>query len=288
MPLRMEAIGETLDMGIRRWDSKDALLYALGIGAGARDPLDELEYTTENSDGHPQQVYPSFVSVLSVNPRKSLISRLGEVDLRTLVHAEQGFTLHRPLPVSGAVAISGRINGIYDKRSGALVVGSIDGVDVADGKPLFTTRVGYFIRGETGSGTQPEAGHWETPGRAPDHEVSQPTRPDQTLLYRLSGDRNPLHSDPAFAVAAGFPRPILHGLATYGFAFRALGQGPAGGDAQRVGAMSARFTRPVFPGATLVTHAWVDRDHVLFQTSDDEGNVVLDRGSATLSGAAGD
>jgi acyl dehydratase len=197
-----------------------------------------------------------------------------------LVHGEQAISLAREIPVEGELESVTEILGVYDKGSGALVVTETVSTLVDDGQPLFTTRSGVFIRGEGGWGGErgPSSG-WSAPERDPDHEVTYTTRVDQALTYRLSGDRNPLHSDPKFAALAGFPKPILHGLCTYGFTGRALLQTLCDGDPARFRSMSGRFSSPVFPGESLTVRMWRDDGgDTLFQTVGSDGRVVLDAG----------
>ena len=173
------------------------------------------------------------------------------------------------------------VTGIYDKGSGALVVTENAAVDAATGEPLVTSRSSAFIRGEGGfGGERGTDAPWERPDREPDHRVVQPTRPEQALIYRLSGDRNPLHVDPKFAARGGFSQPILHGLCTYGVTGRALLQVLCDGDPARFGSMSGRFSRPVWPGESLTVSIWRQdgSDTALFQTTKDDGTVVIDRG----------
>jgi acyl dehydratase len=172
------------------------------------------------------------------------------------------------------------VTGIYDKGSGALVASENNAVDADSGEPLVTTRSGIFIRGEGGfggeRGTDPP---WERPDRAPDHTVNLETRPEQALIYRLSGDRNPLHVDPKFAARGGFDRPILHGLCTYGVTGRGLLHALCGSEPARFGSMYGRFSRPVWPGDTLTVSIWETGDGAaLFQTARPDGTVVIDRG----------
>lgn len=280
MPLDLSAVGRTSQPYERSWTSPDALLYALGVGAGQQDPLRELEFTTENSDGTPQRVLPTFGIVLvQAGSTRDRVS-IGDFDPAMLVHAEQAITLHRPLPVEGAIRVTTTVTGIYDKGKGALVVTESAGVSPFTGEPLVTTRSSAFIRGEGGfGGERGPAADWAEPARAPDHKVTYPTRTDQALLYRLSGDRNPLHSDPAFAARAGFPRPILHGLCTYGVTGRALLHALCGSDPERFGSMSGRFSRPVYPGDELTVSIWVTGEgEALFQTRTGDGTVVIDHG----------
>ena len=276
MALDHSVVGVASEPQERSWDSKDALLYAVGVGAGLGDPLQELEFTTENSEGIEQKVLPTYaVLISSARSGRSL----GEFDRALLVHAEQAFELHRPLPVSGTVRTTSTVTGIYDKGSGALVVTENVAVDVATGEPLVTARGGTFIRGEGGFGGDRGADPpWELPEREPDYRVVQPTRPEQALLYRLSGDRNPLHADPKFAARGGFSQPILHGLCTYGVTGRALLHALCDSDPARFRSMSGRFSRPVLPGETLTVSIWQDGDTALFRTTRDDGTVVIDRG----------
>ncbi|TQM11244.1 MaoC/PaaZ C-terminal domain-containing protein [Pseudonocardia kunmingensis] len=279
MPLDLGVVGARTEPWTVEWDSKDALLYALGVGAGAEDPAQELALTTENTEGVAQQVLPTFPVVLgSGGPRLSY----GDIDLSKLVHAEQSIVLHRPLPVTGRATMTRGIDGMYDKGSGALVTMSSSLVDAETGEPLADMTNGAFIRGEGGfGGDRSPTETWAVPDREPDAEARQRTRIDQALLYRLSGDRNPLHSDPAFARRGGWPRPILHGLCTFGFVGRALLHAAAGSDPVRFRSMRARFSRPVMPGDELVTRFWFDGTTVLFQTRVGD-QVVLDRGVAEV------
>src|SRR5262245_31472140 len=277
MPLNLDAIGATAGPSETSWSSKDALLYALGVGAGQENPLEELAFTTENSHGVVQQVLPTFgvIVVQHGGPRQSF----GDFNRAMLVHAEQSLTLHRPLPVAGTASITSRLAGIYDKGSGALVLSEASATDRESGEPLLSTTSSVFIRGEGGfGGDRGPSATWERPERAPDHRATAQTRPDQALLYRLSGDRNPLHSDPAFAARAGFQRPILHGLGTYGVTGRLLLHTLCGSDPARFRSMRARFSRPVLPGARLTVSMWVDGHTARFQTTDDDDQVVIDHG----------
>jgi acyl dehydratase len=279
MSLDHSLIGEPGEPRERSWTSTDALLYAVGVGAGLGDPLSELEFTTENSEGITQQVLPTYgVLISQAGARRSL----GDFDHALLVHAEQAFELHRPLPVAGTVRTTATVTGIYDKGSGALVVAESQAVDAATGEPLVTARSGTFIRGEGGfGGDRGGSERWERPQGEPDHRVVLQTRPEQALIYRLSGDRNPLHADPRFAARGGFERPILHGLCTYGVTGRALLHTLCGSDPARFKSMSGRFTRPVLPGDTLTVSIWLPGaggDLARFQTSNQDGAVVIDRG----------
>ena len=284
MPLNQDAVGKVGQPVERSWTQRDVLLYALGVGAGAEDPTGaELEFTTENSHDVELAVLPTFPVLLGAG--------WGGVDVGTfnpamLVHGEQGITLHGTLPTSGKVRATATVTGIYDKGSGGVVAGETTAVDPATGETLFTSRMSAFIRGEGGFGgprgpaTEPPV----IPERAPDDSVTYTTRTDQALLYRLSGDRNPLHSDPWFAAQAGFERPILHGLCTYGFTGRALLHTVCDSDPTRFGSMDARFSKPVMPGDTLTVQMWRLEDDrtVLFRTQNQAGDTVIDRGVFTV------
>ncbi|HXW44557.1 MAG TPA: MaoC/PaaZ C-terminal domain-containing protein [Streptosporangiaceae bacterium] len=284
MSLDHSLVGVPGESRERSWTSKDALLYAIGVGAGLGDPLRELEFTTENCEGIEQKVLPTYGVLLA----QSAAGRsLGDFDRAMLVHAEQYVELHRPLPVEGTVRTSATVTGIYDKGSGALVETEGVAVDPATGEPMITIRSSTFIRGEGGfGGDRGTAEPWQLPDRDPDHRVVEPTRPEQALLYRLSGDRNPLHVDPKFAARGGFSRPILHGLCTYGFTGRVLLHELCGGDPARFISMGGRFSAPVLPGESLLVSIWRGDDGTAsFQTAKEDGTVVIDRGRARYRAA---
>jgi acyl dehydratase len=282
MSLDHSLVGEPGEARERSWTSKDALLYAIGVGAGLGDPLRDLEFTTENSEGIEQKVLPTYGVLLA---QAGSARSIGDFDRAMLVHAEQYVELHRPLSVAGTLQTSATITGIYDKGSGALVESESVAVDPLTGEPVITTRTGTFIRGEGGfGGDRGTSAPWERPDRAPDHKVVELTRPEQALLYRLSGDRNPLHADPKFAARGGFTRPILHGLCTYGFTGRVLLHELCGSDPARFRSMSGRFSAPVLPGESLVVSIWRDGEGTaLFQTAKEDGTVVIDRGRAVYA-----
>ena len=266
------------------WTSTDALLYALGVGAGAADPTgSELEFTTENSTGVQQRVLPTFAVIGGM---RAPVPAFGTFDPAMLVHGEERIELHREIPPSGTARITGRVTAVYDKGSAAVVWMESAAVDVADDQPLFTARHSVFIRGEGGFGGDrgPSASTDGPPAREPDHVVTYATRTDQALLYRLSGDRNPLHSDPAFAKLAGFDTPILHGLCTFGFTGRALLHTLCQSDPSRFRSMEARFTAPVFPGDDLTVRMWVVGDgEAVYRTERGAGEVVIDQGRCTFA-----
>lgn len=282
MPINPDAVGTKGDPTEHSWDSKDCIIYALGVGSG----LDELAFTTENTMNTPQQVLPTMAVVLGAGGFGAM-AKIGTFNPAMLVHGEQTVELFGELPVSGKVSTVQEVVGIYDKGKGAVIALESVSTDVSTGQPLFKNRMSAFIRGEGGWGGDrgPSGPQNVPPERAPDHSVTYQTRVDQALLYRLSGDRNPLHSDPSFAQMGGFDRPILHGLCTYGFTGRALLHTLCGSDPARFVKMDGRFSSPVFPGEALTVNMWVDGDHAIFQTCGDDGRVVLDAGLFTFSGA---
>ena len=275
MPLNPEAVGTVGEPHEATWTSKDALLYAVGIGAGTG----ELAYTTENTNGVDQQVFPTFAVVIGWGVGSAL-SNIGTFNPALLVHGQQAITLHKALPVSGSISMQGRVVAMYDKGKAAVVVMETVATDLADNQPMFTNVSSAFIRGEGGWGGDrgPSGPQNVPPDRAPDHQVTYQTSPDQALIYRLSGDRNPLHSDPSFAAMGGFDRPILHGLCSYGFTGRALLHTLCGGDAARFGHIEARFASPVLPGDALTVAMWETSDDTAVFTTSVGERAVIDQG----------
>ena len=255
MAIDPSAIGAVTEPKIYDWTERDTLLYALGVGAGTGD----LAYTTENSHDIPQQVLPTFAVICCMGFAAAPL--VGSFNWGMLLHGSQEIRLSAPLPPSGSLSVVAEVADIQDKGPGknAILILRARGSDPATGAPVAETLTTLVIRGDGGFGGQPgqRAAAPEFPDREPDARIALPTRDDQALIYRLSGDRNPLHSDPWFArEMAGFPTPILHGLCTYGVAGRALLAELAGGQAARLTAVAARFSAPVFPGETLTTSIW--------------------------------
>jgi acyl dehydratase len=275
MALNPDAVGTESEPVDVTWDSKDALLYAVAVGAGT----DELAFTTENTNGIAQRVLPTFPVVIGWGAGVSSVLRnVGTFNPALLVHGTQAVTLHREIPVEGKATLRSKLAAMYDKEKAAVVV--VDTDADSDGEPLYTLRSSIFIRGEGGFGGErgPSGPQNVPPDRQPDHEVTYDTLPTQALLYRLTGDRNPLHSDPSFAALGGFDRPILHGLCTYGFTGRALLHAVCGSDPARFQHVEGRFTSPVFPGESLTMRAWVTGEgEAVFVTSVDD-RAVIDQG----------
>lgn len=277
MPIDLaSALGAELQPVEFSWTSTDVQLYHLALGAGS-DPMDarELRYLT---DGTPQ-VLPTFSSVaatfhMTEPPRVSFPGI--DIELGRVLHASEAVTVHAPLPPSGSARAITRITDIWDKGKAAVIVNETEVTD-PHGTPLWSTRRSIFARGEGGfGGERGPSTSVETPGRAPDFEADIPVLPQQALLYRLCGDRNPLHSDPGFAAAAGFPRPILHGLCTYGMTCKAMVDTVLDGDAGRVGAYGARFAGVVFPGETIRASVWREGDRFVgVVTAPDRDDAVV-------------
>ncbi|GLV97268.1 MaoC/PaaZ C-terminal domain-containing protein [Streptomyces lavendulae] len=243
------------------WDHKDIQLYHLGLGAGipATDP-DELRYTLESR----LHVLPSFATVAGAG--MAMLGGLAapgiDVNLAAVLHGGHSIELHRPIPVKGRATSTSKVAAIHDKGKAAVIVLRSEVAD-ADG-PLWTSDAQLFVRGEGGfGGERGPSVRAEQPERAPDRTEERTIREEQALLYRLSGDWNPLHADPEFAKLAGFDRPILHGLCSYGMTLKAVVDTVLGGDVSRVRAYRTRFAGIVFPGETLRIRMWQETGRVL-------------------------
>jgi len=285
MPIDPNAVGATAEDYSFTWTDRDTMLYALGVGCGTAD----LAFTTENSHDIPQQVLPTYAVIACIG--FPAMGKVGDFNFGMLLHGSQQIRLFAPLPPAGALTVSSDVVDIQDKGPGknAIIVVRARGADPAGGEVLVETLSTFVIRGAGGFGGQPGERPVAppVPDREADSRTAMPTREDQPLIYRLSGDRNPLHSDPWFAqTLAGFPKPIMHGLCTYGFAGRALVAALGGGDATKVTAIGARVTSPVFPGETLTTSIWrTEPGHAVFTTEasapDGSGaRLVLEDGTA--------
>jgi len=243
----------------QRLTTRDAVLYALSVGLG-QDPLDtrQLAFVDHHRD---LRALP-FMAVVLGHPGFWLADPRTGVDAVRLVHGEQGIVVHRPFPIGGEVIGRTRVTGLVDKGPGrgALLYAEKLVLDAADEVLLATTTATVFLRGDGGFGGPPgpvRPPH-PVPDTPPDQVVDLPTRPEQALLYRLNGDDNPLHSDPEVAAAAGFPRPILHGLCTLGVVGHALLRTFCNYDPARFHTLDLRFSAPVYPGETIRTEIWND------------------------------
>lgn len=268
-----------------RFDVRDTILYALGLGFGA-DPVDPAELPFVYEDG--LKAVPSICVILAHPGFWAKQPEFG-IDWVRILHGEQSFEIHRPIPAAGVVHGEYEIEAVEDKGAGkAAVLHQVKRLRDASGCLLATVRSVLFLRGDGGSGSfgTPPAAPAPLPDGTPDALVDLSTLPQQALIYRLSGDYNPIHADPAPARAAGFDRPILHGLCTMGIATRALLRARAGNDPARLTAMAVRFSKPVFPGETIITEIFDQDDGgVRFRCRSKERDVVvLDRGHAAITG----
>lgn len=260
------------------WTADDVILYHLGLGAGISNPTSpgELAWLYENG----LRVLPSF----GVVPPFSALFGINQLDgvdinLMMVLHGEQELVLHETIPTDGAVTNTACIVEVQDKGKAAVVVLETEST-LPDGTPLFTNRSMIFARGEGGFGGDPGTAVTITPpDREPDAVFSSPTLGHQAYIYRLSGDKNPLHADPMFAQMAGFETPILHGLATYGIALKAIVDGMLDGDPTAVASYRVRFSGVVFPGETIVTRAWRTDDGIVIEA------LTAERGEPVLTNA---
>ena len=273
-----KALGHEFDPATGSWSQDDVILYHLGVGAGvpATDP-NELQYTYEKD----LKVLPSF----GVIPVFGAIGSIGntpglDFNLAMLLHGEQDITLHRPIPANAEIESRGRVAELWDKGKACLAVIEMD-TSEKGGEKLFTNRFSLFLRGEGGFGGEagPKAGN-AAPDRAPDGQCERTLLPQQALLYRLSGDKNPLHADPDFAKMGGFDKPIIHGLCSYGIVCKAVVDEALGGDVTKVARYQARFAGVGFPGETYQISWWNEGDKVLVSANSKE------RGAPVISNAA--
>jgi acyl dehydratase len=268
-----QALGAKMGEGSYTWTKDQVILYHLGVGAGD-PPTDpgELEYTYEKN----LKVLPSFGVIPVFGSMGGLVSTPGlEFNFAMLLHGEQDIEVHQPLPPEATITNAGEIVGVYDKGKAALVVLEVESRDEA-GQPLFTNRFSLFLRGEGGFGGEsgPKAGN-RPPERDPDGVLESQTLPQQALLYRLSGDKNPLHADPEFAKMGGFDKPIIHGLCSFGVVCKAIVDNVLGGDVTKVARYQARFAGIGFPGETYVTSYWKQDDKILVETKSKQRDAVI-------------
>lgn len=284
MPINYEAMMAMKNIGQKyAWTDREVMLYAYGIGMGA-DPMDEKELAFVNEGTYtprPLKVVPTYASVAAWG------SSPGEMNLNKLlvVDGERDITFHKPMPVAAKITADSSVLGVFDKGAdkGAVILHQTILRDEA-GEPLATLVASRFARGDGGFGGKSE-GQPEPhamPKRAPDRTVDITTRPDQALIYRLCGDRNPLHSDPEFAKRAGFPRPILHGMCTYGITCRGVLQTYADYDPSAFKQHAVRFSSPVYPGETVSMDLWKDGNVVSFEAKVKERGVTVIKSGKTV------
>lgn len=278
------------------WDDRDTLLYCVAVGMG-RDPMDrnELPFVCETQG---DKVLPSAASVLARPLPGQVMTMAGRMgadpknpdlgfNYTMLLHGEQRLTLHKPLPRQANIIISRSAPKVFDKGQGkgALMVADTTIKDKATGEPIFTSSGTMFYRADGGFGGKAEGAPvpHPIPDRAPDKTVEMPTRVDQAMVYALCGDRNPLHRDPDVAKRAGYDRPILHGLCSYGVCCHAVVKAMCGYDPARLAQFDVRFSAPVFPGETLLVDMWQDGSIVSFRARLKEREVVaINNGKAVL------
>lgn len=276
-PISTDLVGQSFDPVDVSWKDFDVQLYALAVGAR---PKTELDFVYENRG---PKVLPTYGVIPSLNIMGSAIANV-EINLAMLLHGEQKITLHRPLPSSFQGKGQARITEVWDKGKAAVI--GVEGTVSDDEGPLYTTHATLFIRGAGGFGGErgpsSEDTAIEIPDRAPDHEVRDVTREEQAALYRLTGDRNPIHIDPQFAQFGGFKEPFLHGLCTYGFAGRAALQSLCDGDPARFRSFSTRFSDQVYPGDDIITKIWeLESGRAVLVAETQNGNRVLTNAEVT-------
>ncbi len=282
MPIDPEkALGAELAGGTSTWDRDAVILYHLAVGAGVppTDPK-ELEYTYEKN----LKVLPSFAVIPVFGAMGGVTSIPGlEFNLAMLLHGEQDLEVYGAIPTQAKVSNSGRVAALYDKGKAAVAVIEMATKDES-GETLFVNRFTMFLRGEGGFGGDPgpKAGNLP-PARDADLVAESPTLPQQALIYRLCGDKNPLHADPEFAKLGGFDTPILHGLCSYGMVCKAVVDHALGGDTTKLARYQARFAGVVFPGETIVTSMWRENDSILVQaTTKERGTPVITNAAITV------
>jgi acyl dehydratase len=260
------------------WSSKDAMLYALGIGCR---PYEDLDFLFE---GKGPKVIPTF-GVIAGMAGMGVMGQIEGINPVMILHGSQSIELHRELPADVKLTLQGELVEVWDKGSAAVLGLQTTATD--DKGKLFTSKASIFARGSGGFGGErgpSTKGVNAPPERAPDHVIEDETRLEQAAIYRLSGDRNPLHIDPEFAKMGGFDTPILHGLCTYGFVGRAILNTVCDRDPARFTSFEARFTDVVFPGDTIITKLWVDgsSNSAIVQAETQKGNVVVSGAKATF------
>ncbi len=267
---------------------RDAVLYALCLGFGSNAPMHEraLPFLYEKN----LKVVPTFPTVVAWVAEPTFAA-LG-VDPVSALHGEQKIELHRAISMPLKARVQGSVVAVYDKGAdrGAIVITRHVMSDADDGGRVATLTTTCFARAEGGCGgcADPPPQPHAVPGRPPDRTLEFPTRPDLALLYRLTGDRNPIHADPTVAHSAGFARPLLHGLCTFGISCRAVLEAFADFDSRRIASHQARFAAPVYPGETITVDLWCDAEVVSFEAKvKARGVTIMKNGKSLLRAADG-
>jgi acyl dehydratase len=278
MALNLEVVGKSIKARSFRYGPDQVILYALGIGAGPG----EIEFIYEKG----LKVYPTFAVAPFLPAFFGPFMEQADINLAGVLHGEQKIVLHRPIPPAATLESTLFCESIYDKADKGAVINVRVETRTAEGELLFENLAKVFDRtgGNFGGERGPESETHDPPaGLDPDFKVAYTTAPNQAALYRLSGDKNPLHIDPAFARKLGFDRPILHGLCTFGFVGRAVLEALCENDPGRLRSLSGRFLHPVFPGDTLITEGWLtDDERYVLRTANQEGKPVLGNAVAEI------
>jgi acyl dehydratase len=277
MAIDTSVVGKELPSQTFEYNERDLMLYALGVGC----TIDELPFLYEKN----LKVLPTF-AVIPAFPVMAGIGQHIEINPAMVLHGEQRIDLRAAIPTKGKLTTGAKISAVYDKGSGAVIVVDSETKDES-GALLFANRSSVFVRGGGGFGGErgPSASSKNVPPeQRPDHVVEYKTLPAQAAIYRLSGDRNPLHIDPDFAKLAGFDRPILHGLCTFGHVGRAILHSCCGGDPARFKTFEVRFSGVVYPGETIVTEIWRESQNKLIvqAKAGERGEVVIANAAATV------
>ena len=265
--LDLSVVGKKNPEKIYKYNNKDVILYALGIGA----QITELPFIYESVSGG-LKVFPSFVAV----PRYRAFPKLGKIIYPKFIHGEELIRLQNPIPSQGEIICFSEVTSIYDKGKAAVINVKFTGL-TKDRNPLFEIESSFFYLGAGGFGGDrgPKTEKITPPeGIQPDFSITYNTNETQAALFRLSGDLNPLHIDPDLARSGGQEKPILHGLCTYGFATRAILYGLCDGDISRFKEFKVRFTNVVYPGESLTTEGWKDNERYLIQVKTERAVVL--------------
>lgn len=276
LPVNGDLVGRSVEPISHTWTDRDTMLYALGVGCR---PPEDLDFIYE---GRGPMVLPTFAVIPGLRATGRLMSGI-EMDMRAVLHGEQSVITHRPLPANATVTIEAEITAVWDKTKAAVVEFEARSGD--EGGPLFTVGASMFLIGSGGWGGErgPSGSKASNaaPERNPDHVVERETRPEQAAIYRLSGDFNPMHIDPEFATAAGFPGVFNHGLCTFGTVGHGVLSEWCGGDVGAFESIEGRFADQVWPGDTITTQIWDEGGHAILEARTQTGKIVLSNARAT-------
>lgn len=276
LPINSDLVGLSVDPIAHSWTERDTMLYALGVGCR---PPDDIDFIYE---GRGPKVVPTFAVIPGLRAMGRAMQRI-DINLAALLHGEQSVVTHRPLPPNADITVDGEIVAVWDKGKASVIEFEGRGSD-AEG-PLFTVGASLFVLGGGGwGGERGPSGSSKSnaaPDRDPDIVIERETRPEQAAIYRLSGDMNPMHIDPDFAVAAGFPGTFNHGLCTFGTVGHSVLGAWCGGDVDGFESIQGRFADQVWPSDTIITDIWDEGDHAIVQARTQRDNIVVSNGRAT-------